>query len=134
MISIRGFLLGFCLIFFDNYFILLLRFIMKEKELYKELNITYSFYSRFLKRFFDFMLALIALIILAIPLLIVYLLTIIFLGAPALYKQARPGKNHKVFYIYKFRSMNNKKRQRRKPSSRCTAYHQVWQNFKKNFT
>ena len=43
-------------------------------------------------------------IILAIPLLIVYLLTIIFLGAPALYKQARPGKNHKVFYIYKFRS------------------------------
>lgn len=82
---------------------------MKKKDIYKELNITYSFYSRFVKRFFDFMLSLIAIIILSIPLLLVYLMTLMFLGAPALYKQARPGKNHKVFYIYKFRSMNNKK-------------------------
>ena len=82
---------------------------MKKKDIYKELNITYSFYSRFVKRFFDFMLSLFAIIILSIPLLLVYLMTLMFLGAPALYKQARPGKNHKVFYIYKFRSMNNKK-------------------------
>ena len=33
----------------------------------------------------------------------------IFNGIPVFYKQARPGKDHKVFYIYKFRSMNNKK-------------------------
>ena len=82
---------------------------MKKTNAYKDLNLTYSFYSRFLKRFFDFMLSLIMVLILSPILLIVYLLTLIFNGAPALYKQARPGKNHKVFYIYKFRSMNNKK-------------------------
>lgn len=82
---------------------------MKKNNVYKDLNLTYSFYSRFLKRFFDFMLSLLMLIVLSPILLIVYLLTLVFLGAPAIYKQARPGRNHKVFYIYKFRSMNNKK-------------------------
>ena len=82
---------------------------MTTKEQYKSLNITYSFYSRFMKRFFDFFLSLLAILIFSPILLITYLLTIIFLGAPAIYKQARPGKNRKVFYIYKFRSMTNKK-------------------------
>ena len=82
---------------------------MKNKELYKELGITPTFYSRFGKRFLDFTLSLIAILVLSPILLIVYLLNLIFVGFPAIYKQARPGKNHKTFYIYKFRSMNNKK-------------------------
>lgn len=82
---------------------------MKTNNIYKELGITYSFYSRFVKRMFDFLLSLIMIIVLSPILLIVYLLTLVFLGYPAIYKQARPGKNHKVFHIYKFRSMNNKK-------------------------
>lgn len=82
---------------------------MKKNNSYIDLNLTYSFYSRFLKRFFDFMLSLIMILILSPILLIIYLLTLIFNGAPVIYKQARPGKNHKIFYIYKFRSMNNKK-------------------------
>lgn len=82
---------------------------MKKDNIYKQLGITHSFYSRFVKRFIDFMLSLIMILVLSPILLIVYLLTLIFLGCPAIYKQARPGKNHKVFYIYKFRSMNNKK-------------------------
>ena len=82
---------------------------MTTKEIYKSQNMTYSFYSRFMKRFFDFFLSLLGILILSPVLIITYLLTIIFLGAPAIYKQARPGKNRKVFYIYKFRSMTNKK-------------------------
>ena len=82
---------------------------MKKTNAYTDLNLTHSFYSRFLKRFFDFMLSLIMILILSPILLILYICTLIFNGAPAIYKQARPGKNHKVFYIYKFRSMNNKK-------------------------
>ncbi len=82
---------------------------MKKTNVYKDLNLTYSFYSRFLKRFFDFLISLIMVLVLSPILLILYILTLIFNGAPALYKQARPGKNHKIFYIYKFRSMNNKK-------------------------
>ena len=80
-----------------------------KNNAYKELNLTYSFYSRFLKRFFDFLLSLLMLVILSPILLILSLLTLIFNGAPVFYKQARPGKNHRVFHIYKFRSMNNKK-------------------------
>ncbi len=82
---------------------------MKTNDVYSQLNITCSFYSRFVKRFFDISISLVAILILSVVLILLYLLTLIFLGRPAIYKQARPGKNHKIFYIYKFRSMNNKK-------------------------
>lgn len=82
---------------------------MKTKEIYKQLGIKYSFYTIFLKRFLDIILSLLALIILSPFMILFALLTLIFNGYPIFYKQARPGRNHKVFYIYKFRSMNNKK-------------------------
>ena len=80
-----------------------------EKEDYKQFKIKRSFYTVFLKRFFDIILSLVALVILMPFLILFALLTLIFNGYPIFYKQARPGKNNKVFYIYKFRSMNNKK-------------------------
>lgn len=82
---------------------------MKTKELYKQLGIKYSFYTVFFKRFLDIILSLLAIVILSPFLILFAILTLIFNGYPIFYKQARPGKNHKVFYIYKFRSMNNKK-------------------------
>lgn len=82
---------------------------MKTKDIYKELNITRTFYSVFIKRFLDISISLIAILVLSPILILTYLMTLVFLGFPAIYKQARPGKNHKVFCIYKFRSMNNKK-------------------------
>ena len=82
---------------------------MKKKELYKQLGIKYSFYTVFFKRFLDILISLVALIIL-LPFMILFsLLTLIFNGYPIFYTQTRPGVNHKVFRIYKFRSMNNKK-------------------------
>ena len=83
---------------------------MKAKKT-KKTGITHSFYSRFVKRFFDFTISLIGILVLTvIPVLpITYILTLIFLGGPAIYKQVRPGKNHKTFCIYKFRTMTNKK-------------------------
>lgn len=82
---------------------------MKKRNIYKELNITNTFYSRFMKRTLDFLISLVGILVLSPILLILWLLTLIFQGYPAIYKQARPGKNHKLFNIYKFRSMNNKK-------------------------
>jgi len=82
---------------------------MKKKELYKQLGIKYSFYTVFFKRFLDIMISLVALIILSPFMILFSLLTLIFNGWPIVYTQARPGKDHKVFNIYKFRSMNNKK-------------------------
>lgn len=82
---------------------------MTTKDKYKELGIKYSFYTVFFKRFLDIFFSLLAIIILSPFLILFALLTLIFNGYPIIYKQARPGKNHKIFYIYKFRSMNNKK-------------------------
>ena len=82
---------------------------MKKKELYKQLGIKYSFYTVFFKRFLDILISLVALIILAPFMILFALLTLIFNGYPIFYTQTRPGVNHKVFRIYKFRSMNNKK-------------------------
>lgn len=82
---------------------------MTTKDRYKELGIKYSFYTVFFKRFLDIFFSLLAIIILSPFLILFTLLTLIFNGYPIIYKQARPGKNHKIFYIYKFRSMNNKK-------------------------
>ena len=79
------------------------------KEDYKRLEIKRSFYTVFFKRFLYIILALIAIVIAFVPCIIVAILNLIFNGYPIFYKQARPGKNNKVFYIYKFRSMNNKK-------------------------
>lgn len=82
---------------------------MKTKEKFKQHGVRYSFYTVFFKRFLDILLSLLAIVILSPFLLLFALLTLIFNGYPIIYKQARPGRNKKIFYIYKFRSMNNKK-------------------------
>jgi undecaprenyl phosphate N,N'-diacetylbacillosamine 1-phosphate transferase len=66
-------------------------------------------YKFFLKRFFDFLLSVIILII-ASPLLIItsILLSINNNGNP-FFIQVRPGKNNKLFSIIKFKTMNDKR-------------------------
>lgn len=66
-------------------------------------------YKKFFKRFFDIVLSLIAIIILSPVYLIISVLVLIFMGWPILFKQPRPGKNEKIFNMYKFRTMTNKK-------------------------
>lgn len=66
-------------------------------------------YKKFFKRFFDIILSLIAIIILSPIYLIISVLVLIFMGWPILFKQPRPGKNEKIFNMYKFRTMTNKK-------------------------
>ena len=66
-------------------------------------------YSCFFKRFFDAIISLVAIIILSPIFLLVYLLSLIFLGGNPIFKQYRPGKNGKIFVFYKFSSMTNKK-------------------------
>ena len=66
-------------------------------------------YRHFFKRFFDFILSLLAIIILSPLLLILSLVVLCNMGAPILFKQKRVGKNEKIFTMYKFRTMNNKK-------------------------
>ena len=66
-----------------------------------------GFYEKLIKRPLDFLLSGVALIVLSPVLGISALLIRVKLGSPVLFKQARPGKNEKIFYLYKFRSMTN---------------------------
>ena len=68
-----------------------------------------GFYERFIKRPMDFVLSLIALIVLSPVLIVVAILVRIKLGSPVLFTQARPGLNEKIFRLYKFRTMTNQK-------------------------
>ncbi len=66
-------------------------------------------YKKYVKRILDVVLSTLALIILSPVLLIVAILVRIKLGGPVIFKQDRPGKDEKIFKLYKFRSMTNEK-------------------------
>ena len=66
-------------------------------------------YQKYIKRLLDIIISLIALIVLSPIMLIVAILVRIKLGSPVIFKQERPGKDEKIFKLYKFRSMSDKK-------------------------
>ena len=61
-------------------------------------------YRKYIKRLLDIILSLIAIIILLPLYAIISILVLIFMGWPILFKQPRPGKNEKIFNMYKFRT------------------------------
>lgn len=63
-----------------------------------------------MKRIFDFTVSLLMLIILSPVFLIVSILILFDAGAPVIFKQYRVGKDNKLFYVYKFRTMKNNTR------------------------
>lgn len=66
-------------------------------------------YRHFFKRLFDFVLSLLAIIVLSPIMIIVAILVKIKLGSPIIFTQERPGKNEKIFKMYKFRSMTDQR-------------------------
>lgn len=69
----------------------------------------YGLYEKYIKRPQDFMCALLAIIVLSPVMLITAILVRIKLGSPVLFKQKRPGRNGKIFEIYKFRTMTDQR-------------------------
>ena len=69
----------------------------------------YGTYESFIKRPFDAFLATGALIVLSPVLIVTAILVRIKLGSPVLFTQDRPGRDEKIFKLYKFRSMTNAK-------------------------
>ena len=67
----------------------------------------YGPYERLIKRPLDAFLATGALIVLCPVLLVIAVLVRVKLGSPVLFTQDRPGRDGKVFKLYKFRSMTN---------------------------
>ncbi len=68
-----------------------------------------GFYRRYFKRPMDFILSLIAIIVLSPILLVVAILVRTKLGSPVIFQQKRPGLNEKIFTLYKFRTMTDER-------------------------
>ena len=66
-------------------------------------------YKKYVKRLADIVCALAALSVFCWLYAIVALLVRINLGSPIIFKQPRPGKDEKIFYLYKFRTMTDKR-------------------------
>ena len=66
-------------------------------------------YKFFLKRIFDFLLSITAILLLSPLLLILIIAGMVKMGGNPFFTQERPGKNGKIFKLVKFKSMNNKR-------------------------
>lgn len=66
-------------------------------------------YARCIKRILDVLLSGCALLVLSPVLLIVAVLVRTKLGSPVIFCQERPGKDEKIFKMYKFRSMTDQR-------------------------
>lgn len=66
-------------------------------------------YRRVIKRLFDIILSLLAIIILSPLYLILSICVRIGMGSPVMFSQERIGKDENIFRLYKFRSMTNEK-------------------------
>ena len=69
----------------------------------------YGPYEKYFKRSIDFVCGLTAVIVFCWLYAIVAILVRIKLGSPVLFTQDRPGKDEKIFKLYKFRTMTDKR-------------------------
>lgn len=66
-------------------------------------------YKRYIKRALDIFCALAAIIVFWWLYLIVAILVRVKLGSPVIFKQPRPGKDERIFNLYKFRTMTDER-------------------------
>ncbi|OUO14924.1 sugar transferase [Flavonifractor sp. An4] len=81
--------------------------VIKEERRLKTKHKPYGPYERFFKRPIDIFCALAAIIVFCWLYLIVAILVRVKLGSPVLFTQDRPGKDEKIFKLYKFRTMTD---------------------------
>lgn len=68
-----------------------------------------EFYKDYIKRGLDIAMALSGIVVLSPVMLLTAFLVRTRLGSPVIFKQKRPGKDGKIFELYKFRSMTDKR-------------------------
>lgn len=64
-------------------------------------------YRKYIKRLLDIVISLCGIVVLSPVYLILAVLVRTKLGSPVIFKQERPGKDEKIFLLYKFRSMTD---------------------------
>ena len=68
-----------------------------------------TIYSVFIKRLLDILISTIILVLFSWLYIILAILVRVKLGSPVLFKQPRPGKDEKIFNMYKFRTMTDER-------------------------
>ena len=68
---------------------------------------TNRLYRDYIKRFLDIVLSAGAIVVLSPVMAVTAVLVRVKLGSPVIFKQKRPGKDEKIFEMYKFRSMTD---------------------------
>jgi undecaprenyl-phosphate galactose phosphotransferase len=81
---------------------------MEQNEMKYE-HRPYGPYEKYVKRPMDFFLSVVAIIVLSPVFLITAFLVRVNLGSPVIFTQDRPGMRGKIFKLYKFRSMSDRK-------------------------
>ncbi|WP_375103856.1 sugar transferase [Paenibacillus sp. RS8] len=71
-----------------------------------------SIYNRYIKRSIDLIFSICALFLLSPVLLLVSILVKNRLGSPVIFKQNRPGRNEKIFTMYKYKTMTNERNEK----------------------
>ena len=66
-------------------------------------------YRKCFKRILDIILSLLGILLLSWLYLLLWILVRVKLGSPVLFKQQRPGKDEKIFMLYKFRTMTDER-------------------------
>lgn len=64
-------------------------------------------YRKFIKRLLDILLSAAGIVVLSVLMLIIAIFVRFKLGSPVIFTQLRPGKNERIFKMYKFRSMTD---------------------------
>lgn len=82
---------------------------IKEKPGQEKQHCFYGPYEAYFKRPLDVILAFIALVFLSPVLMVIAVLVKMKLGSPVIFSQERPGKNERIFRLYKFRTMTEQK-------------------------
>lgn len=69
----------------------------------------YGLYEKYFKRPIDIVCALLAIIVFSWLYIIIAIMVRVKLGSPVIFTQKRPGKDEKVFKLYKFRTMTDER-------------------------
>ena len=91
-----------------------------------------TIYSKYIKRLLDILLSGIAIVILSPLLVAISILELVYHGKPIFYIDKRPGKDGKIFGVYKFRSMSNECDKNGKllhPSKRITPFGRILRRY-----
>lgn len=70
---------------------------------------TYGSYEKYFKRPIDIVCALLAIIVFSWLYIIIAIMVRVKLGSPVIFTQERPGKDEKIFKLYKFRTMTGER-------------------------